>query len=237
MLECRPEFAIAAHLVAGRACLCSHFATLLLASNLKLCQPLCLRHTIPKHMLVPTVFRHLLFQGVSPRTSPVRVLIVSQPYLHDHYPVVTLFTSAPIVHKYHSENLTCAALAAAALGPSVSRSACASLPKGCPPWELFVFGGAAARALSGCGGAVAGCAPSVRPSPWKFEELLVPSPPLQQLPMTELSFETKNSKWTGFGSDQGADEILGLLMHHTRYLYGCLRSGGTTCSHITVGDA
>lgn len=71
---------------------------------------------------------------------------------------------------------TSAALAAAAFGSSAPPRL---LPSVLPPAALPVLDGAGARAFSDGAGAFAGCAPSVRPSPWKFLSL---SPP-QQLPM------------------------------------------------------
>lgn len=74
---------------------------------------------------------------------------------------------------------TSAALAAAALGSCESPGACEFLPSVLPPCGPLIFGGAAALALSDLGGAFAGCAPSVLPSPAKF---LLSEP--QQLPIT-----------------------------------------------------
>ena len=69
---------------------------------------------------------------------------------------------------------TSAARAAASPGVCDCDGACGFLPIERPPCGgLILGGGAAARALVGCGGALAGAAPSVLPSPWKFLLLLV----------------------------------------------------------------
>jgi hypothetical protein len=63
---------------------------------------------------------------------------------------------------------TSAALAAASLGFDDSSGACGFFPSVCPPFGAEILGGAAALALVERGGAFAGVAPSVRPSPRKF---------------------------------------------------------------------
>lgn len=77
---------------------------------------------------------------------------------------------------------TSAARAAASLGPDESSGACGFFPKVFPPFGAEIFGGAAARALLVCGGALAGVAPRVRPSPWKESEDWEP----QQLPIVVI---------------------------------------------------
>ena len=88
------------------------------------------------------------------------------------------------VEEEESRLRTSAALAAACWGPS--ESWCGLVPNVRPlPLLIFVVVvvGPEARALSGRAGALAGCAPRVRPSPWNCS-LSLP----QQLPMAALSF-------------------------------------------------
>ena len=73
---------------------------------------------------------------------------------------------------------TSAALAAASLGLEDSPGACGFFPGVLPPFGELILGGGADRAPSVCGGAFAGDALNVRPSP---EKLPLSFP--QQLPM------------------------------------------------------
>lgn len=85
-----------------------------------------------------------------------------------------------MVRKEEEVVHTSAALAAADFGSDPSPEPCALAPNVLPPCDAAILLlGAAARALLDGAGAVAGAAPSVRPSPWKLSELCLP----QQLPM------------------------------------------------------